>query len=79
MIFYGTTLRSRLTEENILEVYFNIILPSTLRSSKSFLSLRFPHEKAVCAFSLPYKYHVRHTHPILDFITPFIFHDDYSS
>ena len=59
-IFYGTALR-RLAEEKILEVHFNIILTSSIRSSKSSLSLRFPHENVVCAFSLPYKYQVLHT------------------
>ena len=60
-IFFGTALRRRLAEEKILEVHFNIILTSSIRSSKSSLSLRFPHENVVCAFSLPYKYQVLHT------------------
>ena len=41
----------------ILKMYFNIILPSTPRSSKLFLSLRFPLDNPVCTTPLPHTCH----------------------
>ena len=37
-----------LSQTNFLEFKFNIILPSMPRSSKSFLSLRFPQQNPIC-------------------------------
>ena len=42
-----------------LNIYFNIILPSMLNSSKCFLYLGFPHQNPVCTSSFP---HARYRH-----------------
>ena len=47
-----------LSPHNSLEVYFNIILPSTPWSYKWFLSLRFFHQNPVCTTYLPYTCHI---------------------
>jgi len=41
------------TTTNILKKHFNIIPPSTPRSSEWPLSLRFPHQNSACVFPLP--------------------------
>ena len=43
---------------HFLQIHLNIILPSTLGSTKLFLSLRFSFQNLVCTPSLPHKYYV---------------------
>jgi hypothetical protein len=46
-----------------LRVYFNIIFPSTPRTSQLSISLRFPHQNPECTSSVPHAYYVpRHSH-----------------
>ena len=53
---------------HFLKICFNIFLPSTLRSSKWILSLKFPHQNPVHASPLAHtRYMLRHL--ILDLIT----------
>ena len=52
---------------HFLNIYINIILPSTPGSYKSSISLRFPHQKPVYTSSLPHTYYMLHFehHPLV--------------
>ena len=50
------------TEESFFEINFNIILPSTYRSSKGSLSFRFQNQKHVCILLISF---LPHMHPNL--------------
>ena len=43
-----------------LRIVFNIILPSTPRSSKWWLSLRYPHQNPVCTSPVSHTCHISH-------------------
>jgi hypothetical protein len=63
---------------HFLKIYRNIVFPSTPRSSKWSLFLRFPHQTPVCTSSLPYTCYIP-AHLPLDLINRIIFGEEYRS
>jgi len=45
-------------QSNLFKIHFNIILPSMPKSSKWYLSFRFPHQNPVCISLLPSTQHM---------------------
>jgi hypothetical protein len=62
-----------------LKIHFYIILTSTPRSLKWFLSLRFPHQIPVCTCPVPHTFHVTHPSHCFYLITRITLDEEYSS
>jgi len=59
---HASRIRARVTVR-IFKIYFNVNLPSTPRSYKLSLSLRFPHQNPLCISLLPQKSHMPNQPP----------------
>ena len=65
-ISWGRRIQSVLFSPVYCKIHFNIILPSTYRSSKQSLSLHFPHQNPVCILFSPHLYCLSSPrHPLL--------------
>ena len=62
---------------SLFKIYFNIIFPSTPRSSKLSLSFRFPYHNCVCICNSLHTYCMCHFLVIPGFITQNLLDEDY--
>jgi len=64
-------------QSNLFKIHFNIILPSMPKSSKWYLSFRFPHQNPVCISLLPSTQHMPCYFILLYMITPIMLGGEY--
>ena len=64
---------------HLLKIYFNIILPSTSRSSKWSVSFRFPHQNPLYTSTLPHALYMPAHLILLDLINRIILGEKYRS